>query len=234
MTRPYVIAACGMQAEMHIARGEGVRPVCAGARAERLRKLLRAELAEKGGARGLVSFGIAGGLDPLLAPGALVIGRRVMGGGACWDADAGWRQSLEQMLPPATLADVAGFDEITATASAKEQLRVSSGAAAVDTESHIVAEIATSAGLPFAVIRAVADPAHAALPSAAMAGLLPDGRADVPGVVAALLRDPAQLPALVKTALAARLALRSLRRFRRNLGPGLGCPYVVELMLDVT
>jgi hypothetical protein len=77
-------------------------------------------------------------------------------------------------------------------------------------ESHIAAEVAAEQGLPFAVLRVVADPARRRVPQSALCGLLPDGRTNVLAVLRALLRRPAEITDLLHVALdvwAARLAL---------------------------
>jgi len=65
---------------------------------------------------------------------------------------------------------------IAAAATAKAALHARSGAVAVDLEARSVAGAASRAGLPFLVIRAIADPAEHDLPPAASARLKPDGR----------------------------------------------------------
>jgi adenosylhomocysteine nucleosidase len=84
-------------------------------------------------------------------------------------------------------------DAIVATAREKARLYAESGAAAVDLESGAVAELATEAGIPFAVLRAICDGADRNLPRAAMEGLDSAGRIAPFKLVAALLRDPAQI-----------------------------------------
>ena len=77
-------------------------------------------------------------------------------------------------------------------------------------ETHAVARAARAAGLPFAVVRAVSDSAAFALPRAAQAGFKADGEPDVGAVIAALVRRPWELPALIRTAVDAERAFRSL------------------------
>jgi hypothetical protein len=100
-------------------------------------------------------------------------------------------------------------------------------------ETHVVRQRAGRAGLPYAVLRAVSDPAGRAVPSAALAGFAPDGRADVGAVLAALARRPWELPALLRTAGDARRAFATLVDARDLLGPRLGCPYLFEHLVDV-
>ena len=92
----------------------------------------------------------------------------------------------------------------------KEALHRATGASVVDMESAAVAAVALRAGLPFAALRAVVDPLAFEIPPAALAGMREDGRSSVWPVVAALLRDPAQLATLCQLGLHFRRALRSL------------------------
>ena len=85
-------------------------------------------------------------------------------------------------------------------------------------ESAIVARAAERHGLPFAILRVIADPAHRPLPSAALVAMRADGGIDVAAVLGALLRNPAQLPALIRLGLDSREAFSALVRARALLG----------------
>ena len=204
-----------------LARLSGDLPVaCAGADAGRAAILARG-LVERG-VGGLVSFGLAGGLDPALPPGTLLLPERVLlpDGGAL-AVDPGWRRRAAALLPEALAAALAGSDRVLVDVAGKAALRRSGGAAAVDMESHAVAAVARAAGLPFLVIRAIADPAGRALPPAALAGLSPDGGTRPWAVLLALLRSPGQLPALVRLAGDSAAGFAALGRVGRLLGPRL-------------
>ena len=96
-------------------------------------------------------------------------------------------------------------------AAGKAALHASTGALAVDMESHVAAAFAAAHGLPFAALRVISDGADRALPRAAQAGMKPDGGMDVLAVLKALARDPRQLPALIRTGLEAEVAFRQLK-----------------------
>lgn len=192
----------GMEAEARIARRSGLGVALPGGAARLLAE----------GADGLVSFGIAGGLAPGLAPGTLVIASEVV-------LEDGSR--LPAGLPPgctapkgALRAPVAGMSEIVPGAAAKRDLHGRTGAAAVDLESGGVARLCADAGVPFAVIRAIADPAERELPPAALVGLGPGGRVAPGPVLASVAARPGQIPALVRVALDTRRALRVLAALR--------------------
>jgi adenosylhomocysteine nucleosidase len=79
-----------------------------------------------------------------------------------------------------------------------------------------VARVATAATVPFAVLRAVADPADRDLPPAAVTALSEAGKIKGGKVLGSVLRQPGQIGELVllaRNAAAARSAL--VRRLRR-------------------
>ena len=89
---------------------------------------------------------------------------------------------------------------------------------AVDMETHIVARVAERHGLPFATLRVISDTAGETLPPAALCGMRSDGTMAIGPVLASLLRQPAQLPALVRTGWNAERAFRALLRCYRMIG----------------
>ena len=106
---------------------------------------------------------------------------------------------------------------IVATLAAKRALFLQSGAAAVDLESGAV----TSHDLPFAVLRAICDPATDALPPAALVSLTSGGGIDVAGVAASIARHPGQIGALIRLAGYANAARGTLKRAAARPGPSL-------------
>jgi hopanoid-associated phosphorylase len=225
---PVVAVSC-LAIEARIARGPRVSVIYD--HASRLVASLEAAVGR--GACGIISFGIAGGLAPDLVVGDWVVGSCVRTDQGCFPTDHLWTRRLLAALPGAIHADIVGADTAIAAPLEKRRLHARSRAAVVDMESHIAARIAAAHRLPFAAFRVVIDPAHRHLPPAAVIGLRHDGTPDVPAVLRSITRRPTQLPALVGTALAARVAWAALRRGRRLLGEGLGCPYVSEPARDV-
>jgi adenosylhomocysteine nucleosidase len=219
----FVIAATGLKAEARIAeKSQGVKAVIGGGRDERLTMLLQQSLGEE--VRGLISFGIAGGLRPGLKPGTIVVGTSVLHtSGRIYASDARWSDRLFEALPNAESCPVAGSSTIIANRDEKRAIYLKSGAFAADMESHVVAQMATEHGLPFAVLRVIADPATLTLPPAAVNGLNPDGTPNIPAVLKSLATQPSQLWDIIRIALATRRAMKGLFRCHRLLGPGLGC-----------
>ena len=207
----------GLPAEARAARGGGnIRVLCS--EASPARAGAHARTLAAWGAEGLASFGVAGGLDPRLPAGAVVVATWIVApGGAALPVDAEWADRFAAALPPGfpvVRAPVAGTDRPVADARAKAALAESTGAAALDMESHAVARAA--AGLPVVAIRAIADPAGRDLPDSALAMLHGRGRAG-----AGLLRRLRDAPALAMLALDYRRALDALRRAVASSGPDL-------------
>ena len=110
----------------------------------------------------LVSAGFAGGIDPGLARGALVLATTAVREGA-----EPLRLARPAGGPPTGAADVAivTVDAIVTTAVAKRALRTATGAAIVDMETHAVAAAAAAVNTPCASVRIVSDAAEDELPA---------------------------------------------------------------------
>ncbi len=198
---------------------DGPGPERAGAAAARL---------ARDGAVLLVSFGICGGLDPELRPGDLVLADTVLtGDGARHPTSAEQRPVLEARLSGLSLRIAAGAllcqDRPLAGAADKGARFAATGALAVDMESFGVARAAQAAGLPFLVVRAIADPAERSLPRAALKAIGPDGRLKLFSALAAMYLRPWESPALVRLAYETRLAFDTLEKVAARIAePGSG------------
>ena len=164
------------------------------------------------GASGLVSFGVAGGLDPSLGAGVVVVASSVIGpGGEALPAHEPWVKILMRLDGAFDSGAIVGSDAPVMTALDKRRLFRRHGALAVDMESHAVAAVAREAGVPFAAIRAIGDPAGRSVPRAALAGLAPDGRTRALPVLAGLLRHPRDFAGIWRLAKETNRALAALR-----------------------
>ena len=177
------------------------------------------------GCTGLVSFGLAGGLDPMIAPGGIVLADRVIGpGGKSYATDDRWALAVQAAMDlPAENGPVVGSDFALTDPKQKTALQKSTGAIAVDMESHGVAQAASELGLPLLVVRAVGDPAARAVPEIALEGLGEDGKTHAWPIIAALFKRPADLPGLIAVARDSAAGMRALSRldsgvFRAVLG----------------
>lgn len=219
-----VLAVTGAAFEARIADGEGVFTVCAGGDPFRLRALL--DELDPGGFRAVISFGLAGGLDPALRPGGLLIADQIISGERTWQTSAALAGALQSALSAGGTkplrSALAGVDATVMDPTSKTALRTATGASAVDMESHVVAAYATAKNLPWGSLRAICDPATRALPPLATQGLKADGGIDFAATLKSVARDPSQIPALIRTGLDTAIAVAALRRARRLLGFGFG------------
>jgi hopanoid-associated phosphorylase len=219
-----IVAVCGLAFEAAIVASPQVAVLCApGARslAGRLQELLGKQA---GRCRGIISFGCAAGLDPVLTPGACVLAEAITTPSGIIAADAAWLEALSACLPHAVHGTLAGIDMPLCDAGDKAAVRQASGACAADMESHVAASLARHYGLSFAACRVVLDPAWRGVPSCALAGLRADGTSAIGPLLRMLAAQPSQLPALAALAADARIARRSLRSARARLGAMLAVP----------
>jgi adenosylhomocysteine nucleosidase len=126
-----------------------------------------ASAAVEAGASALVSWGLAGALVARLAPGSVVLPRRVRGeGGQVFFADREWHAALARgllgVLEPC-FDDLVTVPAALTTAAAKAA-SAADGAAAADMESAAIAQVAARAGARFVALRVVVDGARDALP----------------------------------------------------------------------
>jgi len=213
--RPVLIVT-GLVQEARIAAGPGMIVICSSSDPAQLRALLAT--LDSTTFRGVISFGVAGGLDPSLKSGDIVVATEVLAGDTRWLAGSALN---EEMIASAALkrrrivrGGLAGVEQVVAARACKAALHSETGAAAVDMESHIAAAYAQDAGLPFAALRVISDPATRALPALAMSAIKPNGDIDLRLVLRGLARNPMTLRALVSTGIDFNRALRSLRGCR--------------------
>ena len=221
--RPVLIVT-GLVQEARIAAGPGMMVICSSSDPRQLRALLATLDAST--FRGVISFGIAGGLDPTLKSGDIVVATEVLAGDTRWLAGSALN---EELIANAALGrrrvvrgGLAGVEQLVAGIAKKAALWMETGASAVDMESHIAAAYATEAGVPFAALRVISDPVNRALPALARDAIKPNGDIDVRRVLRGVARNPMTLRSLVSTGIDFNRALRSLRGCRDLLlGDGL-------------
>jgi adenosylhomocysteine nucleosidase len=232
VTGSRVIAVTGLKTEARIVAGPGVHAIAGGGDAAGLAGALEAAVAKRASA--IISFGVAGGLAPGLAPGSALIARTIVSeDGTRYSSDPVWSKRLSSALGGAAIADIAGIDAPLAGHEEKYALHMKTGAHAADMESHIAARIAAAHRLPFAAYRVVADPAHRRLPHAALVALKPDGSLAFGAIAESILRDPTQIPQLLRIAHDAQAAFLALFRSRKLVAGTLGFTDFREFLLDV-
>jgi adenosylhomocysteine nucleosidase len=182
----------------------GVGPAAAARAAKRL---------ADAGARALLSFGLAGALDPSLSAGALVIPHRVISReGATVSVSPQWRALLVRSL--GARRAVNGGDLLSSSRpidsiEAKSAVFHGTGAAAVDMESLAVAQVAADRKLPFVALRVIVDTAVDRVPRSVMAASR-EGQVKIARLLGALALAPADILDVIRLARRYRMAMRAL------------------------
>jgi len=170
------------------------------------------------GVSALLSWGVAGALDPKFAAGDLLLPRQVIApDGAGILTTPAWRERLAANLPaefvpsgdalltsPTAIAKVA--DKATAWRA--------TGAGAVDMESLAIGRIAIARELPFIAVRVIVDTATDLLPHTVMAATR-DGQVRIGLLLRGLLVAPTDIGGLLRLARRYRAAKRTLTQVAR-------------------
>lgn len=204
-----VLCTTGLAAEAKIARRAGLSAVIGGGDHRRTVAVVEEAASQ---AECLVSFGIAGALAPGLKPGDIILSTEVVDDDRRWLSGQRLRPQITELARElgATEGPVLGAEMVLATKADKQRAWRETGAIAVDLESVVVARAAAALGIPFVVLRAIADPASRELPPAALVPLAGDGTPALGQVLASIMRRPQQLPTLLGVAREARQALQAL------------------------
>jgi hypothetical protein len=203
-----VLCVSGLKVEANIAQAAGFSVVVRAGDRDHAAVLVAA--ASK--ADCLVSFGIAGGLAPELRAGTVVVSGEVVSERCHWAIEPFLRRQLSQFARSigAVEGPVLGASSILAAQTEKRRAWATTGALAVDLESEIVARTATALGIPFIVLRSIADTARRDLPPASLVPLTVDGKPDLLKVFSAVLRRPFQIGGMIGLARETAIALSAL------------------------
>ncbi|MGD1956815.1 MAG: hypothetical protein ACFBZ9_16585 [Sphingomonadales bacterium] len=189
----------GLQLEAEIARGfQSADVLCLGPGP--MKALQAAEHLVEKGATALMSFGIAGGLEPGLKAGDIIASPDALG--AALSAKG---HSIATIPDPAM------------TPQDKAALYKKSGACAVDMETSAVRDVAQAHGVPFLILRAICDEAGATIPDIALKGVSTDGKTQPVRVAAGLLTRPGDVPALIHLGKQQKKAVSALQNAVRML-----------------
>jgi adenosylhomocysteine nucleosidase len=226
-----LLIVTGLQSEARIAAGSGMTVICCSSNPAQLRSQLATF--DHASVRGIISFGIAGGLDPSLEAGDLVVASEVVAGSSRW---ATARALSENLLDGTKIGRrrivsgvMAGAEEIVLEPRDKLALYRQTGAIAVDMESHIAAAYAASVGLPFAALRVINDPASRTLPALTLNALKPNGDIDLRKILHGIARQPSVIFSLMRCAHDFNRASGTLRRCRSLLLDGSGSLVAADL-----
>jgi adenosylhomocysteine nucleosidase len=215
---PPIAVVTGLALEARVAAGLGVVTICGSA--ARIAEQLTDVVAR--GCRGIVSFGIAGGLVSHVKPGVCVVARSIVTDTERHHAHSEWSQRLLQLIPGAIHADIAHSPVAISTAGHKQDLARTTGAAIVDMESGLAARVAAENKLPFAALRVVADPHDRALPPAAQIPLRHDGTLNLVAVMFSVMAQPRQIGSLIRVGRDTGRARAALTYSRQFIGTSFG------------
>ncbi len=155
------------------------------------------------GATALVSWGLAGGLDPALTAGTICLPSAVLTpAGAEFKTDGHWRElflaAIASRRPVAggpILTNATALDDVAGKAAAFR----ATGAVAVDMESVAVAAIAAQHRIPFLAVRVIVDTAADTLPRSVLAATQ-GGQLRIGRLLQGLAQSPGDIPALLRLA----------------------------------
>ncbi len=173
------------------------------------------------GASSLMSFGLAGGLDPDLCAGSIVLpGAVISRDGARFPTSADWRARLvaalsatrgpgsgvqRRLIAGSLLSSAQPIDTLEAKAAAF----MATGAVAVDMESLAVAKVAAGHSLPFIAVRVIVDTAADILPRAVVAASA-GGQVRIGRLLGELALAPVECLAMIRLARRYRAATRAM------------------------
>ncbi len=180
------------------------------------------------GASALVSWGTAAALVGSVSPGTLVLANHVCDGKHTeFEVNQDWHRALETMLGdqvPVITGKLAQVANVLGSPNDKRAIHADTGAAAADMESAAVARVAKEAGVPFLVVRVIADTLDMGIPDTLIDSLDQYGRPRLKRLLPDLICHPGQLRALMQLRRGLQRAQATLTRVRQLGGEGLACP----------
>jgi adenosylhomocysteine nucleosidase len=173
------------------------------------------------GVASLMTFGMAGGLDPALKAGSVVLPCELIAAdGSRFAASRSWRERVAAAVSPlraVSAGNLLSSARAIDTPADKSAAFRATGAAAVDMESAAVAAIASLHNLPFIAVRVIVDTAADTLPRAVV-NASRAGRVQIGRLMTGLILSPGEIGALIRLVQRYRIAMRSLRAIGAHLG----------------
>jgi adenosylhomocysteine nucleosidase len=164
----------------------------------------------------LISWGVAGALDPQLTAGDLIVTSAVINDRSeCFNFDSDDLKSLVETfksLDPKVGGLLYSAEKPVPLAIEKQELHEKFHAESVDMESAAIAKVACDAQINFIAVRCIVDRSDCDLPVAATSSFKDNGKVDVFQLLKALTQNPLQLVPLIRLGLNYYSALRHLRK----------------------
>ena len=170
------------------------------------------------GATALASFGMAGGLDPTLRPGDVLVPSEVAElQGPCFNTAFDWSEQVSSVVGTQVhRGRLLTSPRAVASVADKADLFRATGAAAVDMESAAIAQVAQQQSLPFIAVRVIVDSAGDVLPRAVTVAADREGHLHIWRLIGALALAPSELAPLIRLARRYQAANRSLATVART------------------
>lgn len=163
----------------------------------------------------LISWGVAGALDPLMNSGDLIIANQILTNDKTYRTTYEWNKKLSVIFTDTKHnvinANIISASNICATIEDKKKLFLSSGAVAVDMESSAIAETAFANKLDFIVIRSIADKADTTIPEAVLNHTDNLGNPEILKFVSSCISRPKQINEIMLLAKSYKKALKTLQ-----------------------
>lgn len=172
------------------------------------------------GCRALASWGLAGGLDPSLPAGSVLLPEEIaFEGRVALRTAADWLERVARTLGslrPRTGGTLLTSPRAIGAPAEKARTFAATGALATDMESYAIAAVAAQESLPFIAVRVIVDTALDEVPAALMSAADAAGVVSMRRVLGEMAVHPTRLPALLLLARRYRIATRALRAVART------------------
>ena len=170
--------------------------------------------ADAAGAEIVIITGVCGGLDPSLAPGSVILCRKLVAGDGPELAPhpallESARRALRAVAIPFVSSTLLTVERPMASKEERTAAWNKYGAAGVDMETYGIVQALEARGARWLALRAVVDPAGEGLPSALLEWRAEEDEREI---LRRLLRTPKSWPSLVRLAFQMRSATRALSR----------------------
>ena len=168
----------------------------------------------------IISFGIAGALDPRLKSGSIIISTQVLTPLykriPCNPSLGIKIFKLKKNKSGVYFRPVIGSNYPITNKTEKKKIFKDSGAAAVDMETHIAAKIAQKKGIPFLAVRSICDTTDQNLPDFIATNIENKKKLNILKILELIVKKPYELKKFPKLIMNYRKSMNGLREIFRN------------------